>query len=58
MKQAADDRVFDRCAGLSDVEEVDLPETVVELQLASTAYEAALAATKRVVTPSLVDFLR
>lgn len=43
---------------LSEIEGVDLPATVVELQLAEVAYQAALGATARVIQPSLVDFLR
>jgi flagellar hook-associated protein 3 FlgL len=40
------------------VEDVDLPKTIMEMQLQQIAYQAALAATARVVQPSLVDFLR
>jgi flagellar hook-associated protein 3 FlgL len=43
---------------LSEVEGVDLPATMVELQLQEVAYQAALGATARVIQPSLVDFLR
>lgn len=43
---------------LSDVEGVDIAEATVELQLAEVAYQAALAATARTITPTLVDFLR
>lgn len=58
MRQAADDRVITLRTSLSDVEDIDLPKTIVELQLSQVAYEAALGATQRVVTPSLVEFLR
>ncbi len=58
MRTAADDRILTLKASLSDVEDVDLPATLVELSLAQVAQQAALAATERVVTPSLVDFLR
>jgi flagellar hook-associated protein 3 FlgL len=58
MQQAADDRVLDLTTQLSDVEDIDLPKTITELSLQQTAYQAALAATARVVQPSLVDFLR
>jgi flagellar hook-associated protein 3 FlgL len=43
---------------LSEVEGVDLPAALVELQLQEVAYQAALGATAKVIQPSLVDFLR
>lgn len=43
---------------LSEVESIDLPETIMELQLQEVAYQAALSATSRVIQPSLLDFLR
>ncbi|MFI5911224.1 flagellar hook-associated protein FlgL [Dactylosporangium sp. NPDC051541] len=58
MQQAADNRVLDLRTQLSNVEDIDLPKTITELSLQSTAYQAALAATAKVVQPSLVDFLR
>ncbi|WP_432830347.1 flagellar hook-associated protein FlgL [Dactylosporangium sp. CA-092794] len=58
MQQAADNRVLDLTSQLSDVEDIDLPKTITELSLQQTAYQAALAATARVIQPSLVDFLR
>jgi flagellar hook-associated protein 3 FlgL len=57
-RQAADDKVLDLTSQLSDVEDIDLPKTLTDLQLQQTAYQAALAAASRVVQPSLVDFLR
>jgi flagellar hook-associated protein 3 FlgL len=58
MQQAANDRVTTLTSSLSDVENIDLPATVVELNLAQAANQAALTATQRVITPSLADFLR
>jgi flagellar hook-associated protein 3 FlgL len=58
MRQAADDAVLNVSKTLSDVEDIDLPQTITELQLQQTAYQAALAAGARVVQPSLIDFLR
>jgi flagellar hook-associated protein 3 FlgL len=58
MRQAADDRTINLTQQLSDVEDIDLPKTLTDLQLQQTAYQAALAAGARVVQPSLVDFLR
>ena len=43
---------------LAEVEDIDLPKTIVELQMQEVAYEAALGATARVIQPSLLDFLR
>jgi flagellar hook-associated protein 3 FlgL len=43
---------------LSEVEGVDLPATMVELQLQEVAYQASLGAAARALQPSLVDFLR
>jgi flagellar hook-associated protein 3 FlgL len=58
MRQVADNRVLDLSKQLSDIEDIDLPQTLTELQLQQTAYQAALAAGARVVQPSLMDFLR
>jgi flagellar hook-associated protein 3 FlgL len=58
MQQAAQNRVQDLQSQLSDVEDIDLPKTITELSLQQTAYQAALAATAKVIQPSLVDFLR
>lgn len=43
---------------LSAIEDVDLPATIVELQMQEVAYQAALGAASRVLQPSLMDFLR
>jgi flagellar hook-associated protein 3 FlgL len=43
---------------VSDVEDIDLPKTISDMQLQQVAYQAALAAGAKVVQPSLVDFLR
>jgi flagellar hook-associated protein 3 FlgL len=43
---------------LSNTEDIDLPSTIVALQLQSTAYQAALSATAKVIQPSLVSFLQ
>ncbi len=43
---------------LADVEDIDLPKTIMQLQFQQTGYQAALQATAQVVRPSLVDFLR
>lgn len=43
---------------LSAVQDIDLPTTIVNLQMQETAYQSALAATAKAITPSLVDFLK
>lgn len=43
---------------LSEVENVDLAKATVDLGLQEVAYQAALAATGRVLQPSLLEFLR
>jgi flagellar hook-associated protein 3 FlgL len=58
MKEAATDRVLTLKSQRSDIEDVDLPQTIMEMQLQETAYQAALAATAKVIQPSLIDFLR
>ena len=58
MKTRADDAITTTTQRLSDVEDIDLPKTIMELNLQSVAYQAALAAGSKVVQPSLVDFLR
>jgi flagellar hook-associated protein 3 FlgL len=40
------------------VENVDLPRTIMNLQMQQTGYEAALSATAKVIQPTLLDFLR
>jgi flagellar hook-associated protein 3 FlgL len=45
-------------ARLSRVGDVDLAETAVQLKLQEVAYDAGLGATRRVLQPSLLDFLR
>jgi flagellar hook-associated protein 3 FlgL len=57
-KSRNDDLTMQMKQGLSDIEDVDLPKTIVDLQTQEIAYQAALAATSKVITPSLVDFLR
>jgi flagellar hook-associated protein 3 FlgL len=45
-------------AKLSDTEEVDLPKTIMELQMQQTGYQAALSVTAKSLQPTLLDFLR
>ncbi|HYH25362.1 MAG TPA: flagellar hook-associated protein FlgL [Blastococcus sp.] len=43
---------------LAEVEDIDLPNTIMRLQMQQTAYEAALSATAKAITPTLLDHLR
>ena len=45
-------------AKLSATEEVDLPKTIMELQMQQTGYSAALSVTAKSLQPTLLDFLR
>jgi flagellar hook-associated protein 3 FlgL len=57
-QQAAGDAELSLKSALSEIENTDLPKATVDLQLQEVAYQAALAATARVMQPSLLDFLR
>jgi flagellar hook-associated protein 3 FlgL len=57
-KDTLDTNVVGLQQSLSDVEDVDLPKVITDLQTQQMAYQAALAATSRVIQPSLVDFLK
>ena len=43
---------------LAETEGIDLPMTIMQLQMRQIGYEAALSATARSIQPTLVDFLR
>lgn len=58
MRSSVDHKLLGLATNLSEVEDIDLPKTIVDLQMQEVAYKAALGATARVVQPSLLDFLR
>jgi flagellar hook-associated protein 3 FlgL len=58
MQTRAEDAMVTLRGGLSEVEDIDLPKTVMDLQMQQVAYQAALSATAKVIQPSLLDFLR
>ena len=58
MRNRLDASIVEQTNGLAEVESVDLPKTIVDLQLQEVAYQSALSAAARVLQPSLVDFLR
>lgn len=45
-------------AKLSATEDVDLPKTIMELQMQQTGYQASLQVTAKSIQPTLMDFLR
>ena len=57
-KGSAESRLLSLKGQLSDVEDIDLPKTIMEVKLQETSYEAALAAGAKVIQPSLIDYLR
>jgi flagellar hook-associated protein 3 FlgL len=58
MAQTVKDASLGATGRLAQVEEIDLPRTVLELQTQQVAYQASLAATAKVIQPTLMDFLR
>jgi flagellar hook-associated protein 3 FlgL len=52
------DRSLTLASQLAETEDVDLPKTIMQLEMQRTGYEAALAATAKALQPTLVDFLR
>jgi flagellar hook-associated protein 3 FlgL len=56
--QAARDLTLSLSSSLSEVENVDLAKATMDLKMHEVAYQAGLAATARLVQPSLSDFLR
>ncbi|HLZ38122.1 MAG TPA: flagellar hook-associated protein FlgL [Mycobacteriales bacterium] len=58
LQQKANDQLLTVRSSLSEVEDIDLPKTIVDLQMQEMAYKAALGVTARVIQPSLLDFLR
>src|SRR5439155_26234730 len=49
MQQFADDRVNNLTSQLSDVEDIDLPKTITDMQLQQVAYQAALGSAAKIV---------
>jgi flagellar hook-associated protein 3 FlgL len=57
-QQVNADRSLTLSAQLAATENVDLPNTIMRLQMQQTGYEAALSATAKVISPTLLDYLR
>jgi flagellin-like hook-associated protein FlgL len=53
---------FDRSVALTqqlgDTENIDLPNTIMRLEMQKVGYEAALSATAKAIQPTLMDYLR
>jgi flagellar hook-associated protein 3 FlgL len=58
MQSLADDRLTSLTSDLAEVESVDLPKTIMDLQMQQVAYQSALGATSRVLQPTLMDYLK
>jgi flagellar hook-associated protein 3 FlgL len=58
LRERLESSIIEQHNGLAEVESIDLPKTIVDLQLQEVAYKSALSAGARVLQPSLVDFLR
>lgn len=54
----AGDTELSLTSSLAEIENADLPKTMVDLKMQEVAYQASLAATARVLQPSLLEFLR
>jgi flagellin-like hook-associated protein FlgL len=57
-QQINSDQAITLSSRLAQTENIDLPETIMKLQMQQVGYQAALSATSKALQPSLVDFLR
>ena len=58
VQQINADRALTLSSQLADTENIDLPHTIMRLQMQQIGYEAALGATAKALQPTLLDFLR
>lgn len=58
MQLRADENKLNLTNSQATIENVDIAETIVNMNLANSAYQAALSATAKVIQPSLLDFLK
>jgi flagellar hook-associated protein 3 FlgL len=58
LEEVGLDRSLSLSSQLSEVENIDLPNTMMRLQMQQIGYETALAATAKAIQPTLLDFLR
>ncbi|HST80434.1 MAG TPA: hypothetical protein VLL08_01695 [Kineosporiaceae bacterium] len=57
-KQRVDNEQLDLKTRISQNEDVDLPQAILELQSSSVAYQASLGAAGKILQTSLLDYLR
>jgi flagellin-like hook-associated protein FlgL len=57
-EQVNSDRSLTLSSQLSETENIDLPNTIMRMQMQQTGYEAALSATAKALQPTLLDYLR
>ncbi len=58
IQSAGETRLDAVTANLGVAENIDLPKTIIDMQIQSTSYQAALGAAAKIIQPSLLDFLR
>jgi flagellin-like hook-associated protein FlgL len=58
LAQINADRALTLESLLAETENVDLPNTIMKLQMQQVGYEAALQATAKAISPTLMDYLR
>lgn len=58
IQGAGESRLDAVSAKLAIAENIDLPKTIIDMQIQSTSYQAALGAAAKIIQPSLLDFLR
>jgi flagellin-like hook-associated protein FlgL len=58
VEQVNVDRQLTLSSQLAETENIDLPNTIMNLEMQKVGYQAALAATAKALQPTLLDFLR
>jgi flagellar hook-associated protein 3 FlgL len=58
VAQINSDRAMALTQQLAETESIDLPNTIMRLEMQKVGYEAALAATAKAIQPTLMDYLR
>jgi flagellin-like hook-associated protein FlgL len=58
LAQINSDRSLTLQSQLAETENIDLPNTIMRLEMQKVGYEAALAATAKAIQPTLMDYLR
>jgi flagellar hook-associated protein 3 FlgL len=58
LQQINHDRSIALIQRLGETENIDLPNTIMRLEMQKVGYEAALAATAKAISPTLLDYLR